>query len=242
MIDIHAHILPGVDDGAADLDAALEMAEMAAASGVKYIVATPHCNIPGLYQNYRDERLIKRYLDLRKAVEEAKIPLQIVPGMEIFATEELPELLKENKLVGLNGTKYLLMEFDFDEDPLFCRNILRKCSGMGFMPIIAHPERYYFVQRHPEIAFEWYECGYHLQVNKGSILGKFGRTARRIAHILLEENVVCCIASDAHSSWSRTPHMGEIREYMEYRYGEFYTHQLLDENPRKILQGIEIHP
>lgn len=110
------------------------------------------------------------------------------------------------------------------------------------MPIIAHPERYYFVQRHPEIAFEWYESGYHLQVNKGSILGGFGRTARRIAQILLEENVVCCIASDAHSSWSRTPHMGEIREYMEARYGEFYTHQLLDENPRKILQGIEILP
>lgn len=242
MIDIHAHILPGVDDGAADLEAALEMADMAAASGVKFIVATPHCNIPGMYTNYRDDNLLKRYLDVRKAVEEAKIPIQIVPGMEIFATENLPELLKENKLVGLNGTKYLLIEFDFDENPKFCRDILRKCKDMGYMPIIAHPERYYFVQRHPEIAFEWYESGYHLQVNKGSILGRFGRTARRIAQILLEENVVCCIASDAHSSWSRTPHMGEIREYMEARYGEFYTHQLLDENPRKILQGIEILP
>ena len=106
------------------------------------------------------------------------------------------------------------------------------------MPIFAHPERYYFVQRDPQIAFRWFESGYHLQVNKGSILGKFGRTARKISHILLEENVVCCIASDAHSSWSRTPHMGEIREYMEIRYGEAYANELLDSNPRKILQGI----
>lgn len=240
MIDIHAHILPGIDDGAVDMEAALEMADMAAASGVQYIVATPHCNIPGLYKNFRDEKLIKLYLDVRKAVEKAGIPIQIVPGMEIYATKDLPELLLENKLVGLNGTKYLLIEFDFEEDPSFCRNILKKCEEIGYMPIIAHPERYYFVQRHPEIAFEWYEAGYHLQVNKGSILGKFGRIARRIAHILLEENVVCCIASDAHSSWSRTPHMGEIREYIEARYGEAYANELLDKNPRKILQGLSL--
>lgn len=240
MIDIHAHILPGIDDGAPDMEATLEMVDMAAASGVNYIVATPHCNIPGTYKNYRDEKLIKLYLEVRQAVEEAEIPIQIVPGMEIYATEELPELLKENKLIGLNGTKYLLIEFDFDESPQFCRSILRKCAEMGYMPIVAHPERYYFVQRHPEIAFEWYENGYHLQVNKGSILGNFGRTARKIAHMLLEEGAVCCIASDAHASWSRTPHMAEIQEYMESRYGEEYAHQLLDENPRKILQGIEI--
>lgn len=238
MIDIHAHILPGIDDGAVDLQASLEMAELAVASGVQYLVATPHCNIPDLYKNYRDENLIKAYLDIREAVEKAGIPLQIVPGMEIYATYDLPELLRDNKLIGLNGTKYLLIEFDFDEEPSFCRNILQECLNMGYIPVVAHPERYHFVQRHPEIAFEWYEAGCHLQVNKGSILGKFGRAARRVAHIFLEENVVCCIASDAHSSWSRTPHMGEIREYMEVRYGEAYARELLEDNPRKILQGL----
>lgn len=240
MIDIHAHILPGIDDGAVDMETTLEMAEMAAASGVRYLVATPHCNIPGMYKNYRDDNLIKAYLEVKKAVEDARIPIQIVPGMEIYATKDLPELLKENKLIGLNGTKYLLMEFDFEEDPKFCRSILQSCKELGYMPIIAHPERYYFVQRHPGVAFEWFENGYHLQINKGSVLGRFGRTARRIAHLLLEENVVCCIASDAHSSWSRTPHMGEIWDYLEARYGETYAYELLDEKPRRILQGFSL--
>lgn len=238
MIDIHAHILPGIDDGAVDLDTTLEMAEMAAASGVQYLVATPHCNIPGMYDNYRDEALINAYKDVRKAIEEANIPIQIVPGMEIYVTKDVPQLLKENKLVGLNGTKYILMEFDFDEDPEFCNHILKECAAMGYMPIIAHPERYYFVHRNPQIAFGWYEKGYHMQVNKGSILGKFGRTARNLAHLFLEENIVCCVASDAHSSWSRTPHMGEIREYLEVRYGEAYAQELLDTNPRRILKGL----
>lgn len=238
MIDIHAHILPGIDDGAVDLETTLEMAEIAAASGVQYLVATPHCNIPNMFDNYKDDHLIKAYLEVRKAVEEAKIPIQIVPGMEVYATDELPKLLKENKLVGLNGTKYLLMEFAFDEDVNFCNRILKECTDLGYMPIIAHPERYFFVQRNPQIAFEWYEDGYHMQVNKGSILGKFGKTVRNLAHLLLEENIVCCVASDAHSSWSRTPHMGEIREYLEARYGEAYALELLDTNPRRILKGL----
>lgn len=237
MIDIHAHILPGIDDGAVDMETTLEMAEMAYASGVRYLVATPHCNIPGLYKNYRDEDLIRAYLDVRETVKNAGIQLQIVPGMEIYATVDLPQLLKENKLVGLNGTKYLLIEFDFEEDTDFCKNILKECMELGYIPIIAHPERYYFVQRHPEIALDWVASGCHLQVNKGSILGKFGRAARKTAHILLEENAVCCIASDAHSSWSRTPHMREIQEYIELQFGEEYAEELLDKNPRKILQG-----
>lgn len=240
MIDIHAHILPGIDDGAVDMEASIEMARMAAVSGVKYLVATPHCNIPRTFENYRDENLLRLYFEMREAVKKADIPIQIVLGMEIYATDELPILLEQNKVIGLNGTKYLLIEFDFEEDPAFCRKILRKCKDLGYMVIIAHPERYGFVQRNPEIAFEWYDLGYHLQLNKGSILGRFGRKAKIMAHNLLHERIACCVASDAHSSWRRTPHMSEVRDYLEARYGIYYTEILLDKNPRKILQGIPL--
>ncbi len=238
MIDIHAHILPGVDDGAPDMETALEMAAMAADSGVKYLVATPHCNIPGMYRNYYDENLVKHFLRFQQEVKKAEIPLQVFAGMEIYATKELPALLRKNKVLGLNGTNYLLMEFDFDEDPFFCHSILKKCKENGYLPIIAHPERYYFVQRHPEIAFEWYEDGYFLQVNKGSIQGRFGRTASGVARFLLENRAVCCVASDAHSSWSRTTHMREIQEYLQEIYGVDYAEKLLLENPLKILKGL----
>ena len=240
MIDIHAHILPGIDDGAPDMNTALEMAAMAADSGVDCLVATPHCNIPGMYQNYYEERLLDRFREFQQEVEDARIPIQIFAGMEVFATESLPDLMKENRILGLNGTQYLLLEISFGEDPFFCDRILKECLAHGYMPVIAHPERYFFVQKHPEIVFDWYEQGYLLQVNKGSVLGRFGRHAENIAGLILDENIAACIASDAHSSWTRTTHMLEIQEYLQSNYGMQYAQKLLEENPEKILRGIEL--
>ena len=120
MIDLHCHILPDVDDGASDLAEALEMARMAADSGVSTIVATPHCNIPNTPRaNYLDRDLLNRFVAFRSAVEEAGIPLRIYGGAEIFCTPQMPQLLQEQKLLPLAGTKYLLVEFFFDEAPEF---------------------------------------------------------------------------------------------------------------------------
>ena len=113
MIDIHAHILPGIDDGAADIESALEMADMAAESGVTIMVATPHSSVYGRTQNHWDQELIQHVLNFRSAVEQAKIPLKIAPGMEIFGTPEVPKLLKQKKMLGLNGSDYPLVEFAF---------------------------------------------------------------------------------------------------------------------------------
>ena len=186
MIDIHSHILPGVDDGAMNIEESLEMAAMAAESGVDYIVATPHCNIPGVYDNYWGPSMKESLVKLRRAVNECDIPIRIVAGMEIFVTPELPDLFRKKKLLTLNGTRYFLTEFDFSEDMQECDKVLKECKSLGFIPVIAHPERYYFIQEYPEYVFEWLKQGYGIQVNKGSILGRFGRAARRTADTLLE--------------------------------------------------------
>lgn len=240
MIDIHTHVLPGIDDGAGSMDEALELLDMAERSGVKALVTTPHCNIPDEFDNYVSEDLDRLWRHVEVEAKRAGIGLKLCRGMEIFATEELPKLLEEGRVWTLNGTKYFLTEFDFGEDPDFCRYILRKCRNRGFWPVIAHPERYIFLQEDPEIAFEWCTAGYGLQLNKGSLLGRFGRRSEETARLLMEHGLAACVASDAHSPDLRSTHMGEIRAFLTEEYGEEYARLLLEENPLRILTGKEL--
>ena len=240
MIDIHTHVLPGVDDGSQSMEESLELLALAADSGVKTLVATPHCNIPDEFDNYASPELEELFVRLDKEREKAGIPLRLCRGMEIFATPELPELLQNGRVWTLNGTRYFLMEFAFHEDPDFCDNVLRRCRELEYLPIIAHPERYYFVQDDPGIAYEWCRLGYGLQLNKGSILGRFGEQPWRTADLLLQHGLAACVASDAHSPYQRSTHMGELCEYLTDELGESYMRLLLEENPARILSGKEL--
>ena len=240
MTDIHAHIIPGIDDGSETMEDSLELISMAAESGVRTIVATPHCNIPGEFENYASSELEERFGALVREAERARIPIRIVRGAEVFATEDMPRLLTDGRVWTLNGTKYFLTEFAFTEDPDYCSFVLKKCADAGFKPIVAHPERYFFMQEIPEIAFDWCMSGYGLQINKGSLLGRFGPGPRRTAEMLVDHGLAACVASDAHSPTERTTHMAEIREYLTDYFGEDYMRLLLEENPSRILSGKEL--
>lgn len=240
MIDIHTHVLPGIDDGSQSMDMSLEMLSIAAESGVDILVTTPHCNIPGEFENYADEELEQLWDILNETKDRMKIPIRLCKGMEIFATPDLPELLAEKQVWTLNETSYFLTEFAFDEDPDFCWEVLNACESQGFRPIIAHPERYYFVQNDPELAFEFCVAGFGLQVNKGSLLGSFGTASQRTAELLMEHGLVACIASDAHRPYRRSTYMGDIRQLLEQDYGESYCRLVMDENPARILSGDEL--
>lgn len=237
MIDIHAHILPAVDDGAQSLEEALLMIKMAKAGGVNTMVATPHCNVPGAFRNFVSPELEERFDELCAAVLREGISVEIVKGMEVFATEKTPQLLEEGKVWTINGTSYFLMEFEFDADPEVCMMIVEDCLDAGFIPIIAHPERYYFIQRDPQIVYEWYTMGCGIQINKGSVLGRFGRSSYEMARLFLQHGLVSCISSDAHSSQQRTPHMYEVKKYLDEHYGADYRKLVTERNPAKILQG-----
>ena len=116
MIDIHAHILPGMDDGAEDLQDTLEMARMAVDNGTTVMVATPHCNLPGIYDNYFDKNYKDTFQRVVRALEEHNIPLTLLPGLEVFATPDLPELIADGAVQTINGSRYLLIEFPFEEE------------------------------------------------------------------------------------------------------------------------------
>ena len=237
---LHTHVLPGIDDGSENLDMSLAMLALAAESGVDTLVATPHGNIPGEYENYVDEDLAALWDTLNREKDYAEIPIRLCRGMEVFATQELPKLLQEGRVWTLNDTAYFLTEFSFDEDPDFCWKILRQCEELGYRPIIAHPERYFFLQGDPQLAYELCIAGYGLQVNKGSLLGRFGPEPQRTARRLMDHGLVACVASDAHRPYRRSTYMGEIRQFLLEQYGSEYTHLLLEENPARILRGDEL--
>ena len=237
MIDLHTHILPGVDDGAPDLETSVLMAAVAAESGVTHLVATPHSNQRGAFENYASQALQVRFDCLRAAVREAGIPLELSLGMEIFGTGDVLQLLHDGRLLTLGGGRYLLIEFGFHEDPLRIERLLDALLAAGYWPVVAHPERYYGLQRMPNYLFDWANRGIVLQVNKGSLFGRFGRGAQALAAAMLERGLVGCVASDAHGPDVRTPDLAGAWDYLAERYSAELARCLLEDNPGRILRS-----
>ena len=243
MIDIHTHILPGIDDGAQDMSDALELAEIAWESGTEALVVTPHSNQVGRFENYNTEELQAVYYEFCKALNKEHILLKIFPGMEIFFTPDIQEKIENKYLVGINHSDYYLVEFPFDIEYEVVQHGLDRILEIGRIPIVAHPERYMCVQEHPAIIYEWIQKGCRTQMNRGSIFGKFGRKVERTAHYMLDNGLATCIASDAHGPYVRTTYMLDIKDYLSKYYGEAAAHWLLKKNPERILlnEKIPVH-
>lgn len=235
MIDIHAHILPGLDDGSDSPETSLMMAYAAVESGVTAIIATPHCNQRGLYENYASPELTERLERLRGEIAAAGIPLEVYQGMEVFGTRDVPRLLREGKLLTLGGSRYLLIEFAFREDPLYMDRLVHALLEDGVIPIVAHPERYVHLQDIPDILYDWICDGIGVQINKGSLFGKFGRHAQQLAMALLWNDLVSCVASDAHGVEMRTTEMADAQDFLTMEFSAALAERLLTENPSRIL-------
>lgn len=241
MIDIHCHILPGVDDGAADLEESLAMVRLAAESGVTRIVATPHFH--GEEESMQMlPRVLSRLNTLKREVKRFELPVTIHPGVEILCTPQTPSLAQQGKLPTIGNSRYILTEFFFDETLEYMELMLDQLTRWGYQPVVAHPERYQAVQRRPQVMQRWFAKGYILQLNKGSILGSFGTRAETTATDLLKRGLAHVIASDAHHADFRTTHMSAIAAWGREYLGEEYTSILLQKNPGQILQGKPVIP
>lgn len=240
MIDLHTHILPGVDDGSQTLEDSLEMAEIALEGGVDTIIATPHSNQMGRFENFYDEKLEARFEQLKSVLKQERIPVTLYTGMEIYASEDMGEKIKQGFLISINHSRYYLVEFNFGEVPERMELYLEDIFQAGGVPLIAHPERYYCVQDNPSLVYQWLQRGCYAQINKGSLFGRFGRHADIAAHILLQNDWVTCVASDAHSPFVRTTFMGDVRDYLEEQFGDDVMYRLTTENPRRIIENKDI--
>lgn len=235
MIDIHSHILPGVDDGASSLEEAIEMVMMSQESGVRKLVLTPHSNQSQRFKNYYPD--IKEKFDaFVKIVHSLHIDIDLVLGMEIFGSENICDHIKEGKLIGLNQTNYFLIEFPFHVTSTYITQCVKQVRKFDIVPIIAHPERYDCVINNPGCVIDWIRSECKLQVNKGSLFGSFGNRIRKAAHVLLENRWIDYVASDAHGIEYRTPSLEAIKDYLEIYYGIDYAEDVLYKNASMIFQ------
>ena len=237
MFDLHCHILPGVDDGAENMEEALEMAVMAASGGTRGIAVTPHANLPGSENRYWEPGMLETVNTLQRILTEMAIPIQLYTGQEIFLTEDVPELLQEGKLLTVNRTQYVLTELDFQIHAAYAIHLLKNLRSAGYVPVLAHPERYAFVMEEPDVIWALKKAGCMLQVNQGSLLGSFGAAAQKTAHYICRKRFADLVASDGHSTYIRTANMAEVREMLSEMYTDTYADVLLYQNPYHILCG-----
>ena len=234
MVDLHAHILPGVDDGAATLEDAVAMCRLAAEDGTDTIVATPH-RFDGVHTDLPVETLRERLAELQAAVGDA---VRIVLGCELHFTHSIVEQLCETReALSINDGPYVLIEFPPFVIPAGCEGALYKITAAGFKPLIAHPERNRAVQEHPERYYNLAELGLFGQIDAASLLGKFGKEAESTARLLLECGLGHAISSDTHSPRRRRPGLTRARDVASQIVGEEAAAALVDANPRAVVEG-----
>ena len=237
MIDLHCHILPGVDDGSRSSRVSLAMAAMAEESGVTDIAATPHFQYDREDAAGAKERLAELTEVLQNRMRAEGISVRLHTGAEILCTEQTPELLNRGLLPTIGGTRYLLVEFMFDTPAEEIDEMLLRLEAEGVSVLLAHPERYHEVQQRPEFLVRWFRRGVVLQCNKGSILGSLGQRSLRTAYWMLDRGLAHIVASDAHTEQVRTPHMAEVKALLEEQWGEEYAAVLLTRNPSRIIRN-----
>jgi protein-tyrosine phosphatase len=236
-IDIHSHVIPGIDDGARNEAIALEMLAIAKKSGTGHIIATPHY----VYGNtrYGFATIIEKCNSLNRLAASAGIDITVYPGCEVFITPELIELYEQGLIGTLADSCYMLVEFPMMSIPPYTDNVLYKLQLKGVIPIIAHPERYTEIQRQPDILESFIDRGILAQVNSGSITGIYGRESKKTAMRLIKEGLVQFAASDAHSASGRNPDMSKAAALVEKHFGTKTRNELFTFNPLKII-NIEI--
>lgn len=156
--------------------------------------------MPGFFETIWDVRYQRRIQHLRELLEEQDIPLRVVEGMEIFATDDVLERLNSGQLICLNHTRYPLVELAFEVDAMEIYRQMDRLLNAGYKPILAHPERYHCVMQDRSCIYDWYRMGVVIQINKGSILGRFGKHIQQTADAILRHRLAAVIASDAHGS------------------------------------------
>jgi protein-tyrosine phosphatase len=232
MIDIHCHILPGLDDGPKEQEMSFEMAEMAVAEGITHVVATPHASpahqfVPELIDERRNE--LQRMFEGR---------LVLGTGCDFHLSyENLQDVAVRPARYTINHKNYLLVEFADFAIPASMDQTLHSLHLNGLRPIITHPERNPLLRTKPERLYRWLRQGCYAQITAQSLLGKFGRAAQDMAKTLMDLRAVHFIASDAHNVSSRPLRLREAYEYVEKSYGEETARATLIDNPMAAFEG-----
>ncbi len=213
-IDLHCHLVANVDDGAASEEETKRMLDLAERDGIKTIVATPH--VFSSHCSEKDPRKIFEAVGkLVDACSKSGSPVAVLPGAEVFFTSNLSDYLTEYRdFLTLNRSSYFLLEFPFDFIFHGATDFIYRVMMEGLIPIIAHAERNRIIQRNPRLVYEMVQMGALCQVNAASFTGYFGEMEEDLARLLLRNNLVHVIASDAHSAGDRRPELSAVIEQL----------------------------
>lgn len=238
MIDIHCHILPNVDDGSESLEESIAMAKIAESEGITKIVNTSHCHFDFKYKKGNELKLeLEKF---NQALKEENINIEVLLGNELYYTSDLIERFDELDFFSMNNSKYILMEFSPINFPKNIEDVIYEIKIRGYIPIIAHAERYKQVQEDVNIVLDCIKEGALIQVNASSILGKNGEKTEDTSKKLLDNNMVHFVATDAHSSNRRRPLIKNSYNYILKNYGKEVSEKLFIENPTAVIENRDI--
>lgn len=201
MIDIHSHIIPGVDDGPETLEEAVRMLQHVADEGFSYIVATSHFKSP--HYDVSTPQIIQGVELLTKEIKKNNIPIEVLPGQEIRIYENIVQDLLNGDALPLGASRYVLIEFPSREVPEFAKDVCTELLSNNYVPIIAHPERNRELIERPEILYSFVKSGVLSQVTTGSLTGHYGKKIKETALQFIEKNLVHCLGSDMHNLTTR---------------------------------------
>jgi protein-tyrosine phosphatase len=235
MIDLHSHILPGIDDGAKSLDISLAMARIAVADGIHTMACTPHI-YPGMYMN--DGAGIQQAVAaLQTELDREGIPLKLVVGADVHLVPGLIDGLREGRVPTLHGSRYFLLEPSHTTPPPRFEDSVFNLIASGYTPIITHPERLTWVESHYPAFLRLIEEGAWMQITAGALTGMFGPRAQHWGGRFVAEGHTHIIASDAHSAGRRLPRISEAREMARRLLGDEEAQRLVVDRPQAVLNN-----
>lgn len=216
MIDIHSHVLPGIDDGSPDIDTSIELIKYEAEQGVTDLFVTPHFNkYRGYLSEHRDNQVL--FDELFQRVKEEEIDIQLHLGTEIYYDQQTLKHLEKGIVAPLGDSAYVLVEFSLGDETEDIPEAIHNLTAKGYHPIIAHPERYPYMQN-PEIYYHLRRMGALIQINASSILGQYGRKIKKLCYKLIEQGYVDFVASDMHSF--RQSSLIDAYQAIQKKFGE----------------------
>lgn len=235
VIDMHSHILPGLDDGARNWEQSQKMLEIASKQGIKKIVVTPHF-MPE-HKNPSKEKVLEKLTRLQAYADEHNYGIKLFSGQEIYYHEEVPDLLEEGKILTLAESDYVLVEFSPMDDFRYIRNSLAAIQAVGFSPVIAHVERYESVCQKPfDKLKELRDMGVLIQVNMASVEGKMGKKIQKLVLSMMKKQLVDLLGTDAHSDGSRAPYVCGCKDILCRKCPADYIEKIFYKNANKIIQ------
>ena len=238
MFDIHNHILYGVDDGSKTFEMTKAMLEIAYNEGTRGIILTPHHN-PYRWKN-EVSTLRERYEEIRKYCAEKYSDMELYLGNEIYYFEDALKDIEEGRALTMADSKYVLIEFMPSTEYRDIQHAVMDVQQSGYYPIIAHVERYECLLKKPVYIEELKELGAFIQVNASGIMGERSRLEKKFIKGLLKKGEVDFVATDAHRDNTRQPFIKKCSEYLEKKFGQEYTKQMLIDNPRAVIKNIYI--